>query len=409
MASPTQKFAVLLLLMFGSNLACASTITVNSNADLPAANAGDGVCEATSGLGNCTLRAAIMEANQIAGPVEIILPAGDYVLSLGQLIADGQITIRGSGAPVTRIDANALSRVLTNNNLLVLQDLTIRGGRSLDSSDPRGGGLLSFADMSLSRVIVEDNVANLGGGLQQSSGSLEVVDSTFRNNALQAASPTAFQAGGMAIKGNNAQIIIRRSSFYNNLDYPEVGGFIGTIRSVGGELRILNSTISNNARGGVNAQNGALDLRFSTLADNPGGNLLNFSFDGSHPTVLAANVLSNTGFGPNCLGTAGARTSLGHNVASDSICALNATADIENVDAQLGPLRDNGGPTQTLALGADSPAVNRVPPAACVDWSGIALDTDQRGRARPIGGACDSGAVEFDPGDELIFSDRFEP
>ena len=57
------------------------------------------------------------------------------------------------------------------------------------------------------------------------------------------------------------------------------------------------------------------------------------------------------------------------------------------VDPLLGPLASNGGPTQTQALEAGSPALGR---AACTDV------TDQRGAPRPIA-ACDSGAFELVP------------
>lgn len=387
--------------------AAATTFEVTTTADLPAANPGDGICEASSGAGNCSLRAAIMEANSIGTPVEIILPAGDYLLSLGQLQADGQITIRGAGAELTRIDANSLSRVINNLDALSLHDLTIRGGRSLDTGNLRGGGLFNQSNMILRRVIIEDNVANIGGGVA-TVGTLLVEDSSFRNNDLQFASPQPAAFGGAAIQGQSADITIVRSSFHANLANPDAVGFVGTIRSVGGQLRIINATVSGNGRGGVNVENGALDLRFSSLLDHPGGNLLNFSFDASHTTVLAANVFKNN-LSFNCSGTAAARTSLGYNVAGDSGCDLVAVGDLQNTDPRLGPLSDNGGPSLSHAPRADSPAIRRVPLPACTDFGAAPLATDQRGRSRPVGGACDSGSVEFDPAAELIFSDRFEP
>src|SRR5690606_37835338 len=58
-------------------------------------------------------------------------------------------------------------------------------------------------------------------------------------------------------------------------------------------------------------------------------------------------------------------------------------------DPRLGALRDNGGPTLTLAPAAGS---------AVIDGGGAcATASDQRGRLRPAGAACDIGAVEFGP------------
>jgi hypothetical protein len=56
----------------------------------------------------------------------------------------------------------------------------------------------------------------------------------------------------------------------------------------------------------------------------------------------------------------------------------------------LAPLADNGGPTKTMALKRQSPAINRVSAKndACRGT------TDQRRVPRPQGGSCDIGAFE---------------
>jgi hypothetical protein len=56
---------------------------------------------------------------------------------------------------------------------------------------------------------------------------------------------------------------------------------------------------------------------------------------------------------------------------------------------RLGQLRDNGGPTGTLALGAGSQAIDRIPAARCPKM-------DQRGKHRPDHHErkCDIGAYE---------------
>jgi hypothetical protein len=65
-------------------------------------------------------------------------------------------------------------------------------------------------------------------------------------------------------------------------------------------------------------------------------------------------------------------------------------------DPKLGPLQNNGGPTQTMALGNGSPAINAGDPN-CEDLNGTAILTDQRGAPRPHGSACDIGAYEVAP------------
>jgi hypothetical protein len=58
-----------------------------------------------------------------------------------------------------------------------------------------------------------------------------------------------------------------------------------------------------------------------------------------------------------------------------------------SVDPPLGPPQYNGGPTQTMALLAGSPARGAGEPA-------YATATDQRGLPRVVHGRIDSGAYE---------------
>ncbi len=78
----------------------------------------------------------------------------------------------------------------------------------------------------------------------------------------------------------------------------------------------------------------------------------------------------------------------GYNLDNDGTCGLNGVGDQTGVNPKLGPLANNGGPTQTMALKAGSPAIDAVqfcPPPK----------TDQRGVKRQ--GPCDVGAYERVP------------
>ena len=94
-------------------------------------------------------------------------------------------------------------------------------------------------------------------------------------------------------------------------------------------------------------------------------------------SVIAANHPYNCG---------GTFVDDGHNLTFG-----DPTCPGPEADPKLGPLRDNGGPTQTIALGTGSAAVDLIPPA-----SGCP-PTDQRGVARPQGTGCDAGAYELAP------------
>jgi hypothetical protein len=87
-------------------------------------------------------------------------------------------------------------------------------------------------------------------------------------------------------------------------------------------------------------------------------------------------------------------TSGGFNIDSTATCGLADATDRANVDPQLGPLQDNGGPTFTHLAGTGSPALDTGNPTGCPA-------VDQRGQARPTDAdgdgtaACDVGATEF--------------
>jgi len=70
-------------------------------------------------------------------------------------------------------------------------------------------------------------------------------------------------------------------------------------------------------------------------------------------------------------------SSKGYNLSSDTACDFDATGDMNNIDPKLGPLQNNGGPTQTEALLAGSPAIDAGNPSGCTDGKGHLLDQRQ--------------------------------
>ena len=184
------------------------------------------------------------------------------------------------------------------------------------------------------------------------------------------------------------------------------GGDSGGIQNFGdnathhGALTVRNSTITGNTArlgGAILSWNDAANtvvIENSTIAGNTAtdrgiggvGGDGSFSYKGS---ILAGNVFVNGPGGPsNCSGTI---VSLGGNLESGTDCGFTAGGDLRSTDPELGPLADNGGPTDTLALSKTSPAVDAL--AACPPPS-----VDQRGVARPQGASCDIGAFELVPG-----------
>ena len=79
---------------------------------------------------------------------------------------------------------------------------------------------------------------------------------------------------------------------------------------------------------------------------------------------------------------------------------MGGSADITGQDPKLGPLTNNGGPTETRALLHGSPAIDAGNPATPGSGGNACEATDQRGVARPQDGdadgvaTCDIGAFE---------------
>ena len=100
------------------------------------------------------------------------------------------------------------------------------------------------------------------------------------------------------------------------------------------------------------------------------------------PLVFAGTIISGNlvaGAPQNCaaeLAGAASVVSRGFNLDSGSTCGLTATGDLQNANALLGPLADNGGPTLTHLPGAGGAATD----------AGVSggHETDQRGDARTV-------------------------
>ncbi len=129
------------------------------------------------------------------------------------------------------------------------------------------------------------------------------------------------------------------------------------------------------------ADNGTLGVTGSTIAFNAAPAGANLYADET-PVGLRDTIVSDPVGGANCSSVTSFFVSSGFNLASDTSCALTQLSDQQNLDPDLGPLADNGGPTFTHALPLTSPAVDQGSAAA----SGVhpALTTDQRGEPRPI-------------------------
>ena len=239
---------ITLLGVFLSASAHAAVFTVNSSDDAVDANPGNGVCQTGNGL--CTLRAAIQEANALAGADEIILPSlpppNSYVLTIAtELGITGNLTITGGGASTTIIDGN--KSVRPNGRVLVIgsgitvniNGVTIRNG----GTGVNGGGIFNAGTLTLTNSTVSGNDAGDDGGGIRNYGTTNVFNSTIANNrAGLNSSPNNTGGGGVF---NGGTLTLTNSTVSGNVASKDGGG-IFNLDFTEGAVTLTHVTFENN-------------------------------------------------------------------------------------------------------------------------------------------------------------------
>jgi hypothetical protein len=316
------------------------------------------------------------------------------------------LEIIGSGAKTTIVDVRGL-----NNQVVVvgsepkvqvkLSGMTFRNGAGQED----GGGIYNcFGTLTVIDSIITGNRISSGNGsygygagiYNCPSSTLTLINTTISNNS-------ALIGGAIC---NGGTLTIMNSTFSGNIARQQEGGAIANY----GTLTITNSTFSGNIarrsllgslaggilNGGLFQSSGTLSINNSTLSGNvahggKGGGI--FNVKGSIVVLQNSIVANNTG--GNCSGTL---TSHGYNLSSDATCDFDSAGDLNDIEPKLESLRNNGGPTRTMAESLESPTVDAGNPKGCTDSQGHLLTTDQRGAPRPgkhkRDQRCDMGAFE---------------
>ena len=299
------------------------------------------------------------------------------------------VTIDG-GSTIT-IDGGGASAFFQSfaSASLTLKNLTLRNGTFAEAHP-----LENFGTLKLDHVRVLSSTST--DTLLMNSGALSVGSSTFDGNSA----PTG-QGGAIGHFGTVATI--EASTFSGNS--ASQGGAIFSTAT----LTVVNSTFSANAGtsggGAIFTTAGVANISFSTFAGNtaPFGAGVYNDGGGSGTMIVSSSLFAGNPDG-NCDGVL---ASAGYNLSDDTHCgsAFTGPGDENGVTLALQPLGDYGGPTATRPPASGNPAIDHVPTGQCP------VDTDQRGVLRPVGPACDTGAVEADGESigDLIFADGFDP
>jgi parallel beta-helix repeat protein len=232
-----------------------------------------------------------------------------------------------------------------------------------------GGGIYSTGPLTMTDCVVSGNNANfdsnsLGGGvfLSGSGISATLVNVTISGNTATSGAGGIYIAGAMTLNLTNVTISGNTALQYGAMK-----------NSNSATTHILNSTIANN--------------HYSAGGNNGGiGNFASIDFKN---TIVSGND------GTNCTNT-GTLVSWGGNLDSGNTCFFIHPSDYLTINPLLGPLGENGGPTETMALLTGSVAIDGGTNTGCPS-------ADQRGVLRPQDGnlngvsVCDIGAFERCP------------
>jgi hypothetical protein len=320
-----------------------------------------------------------------------------------------------------------------------------------DNKADQGGGIeLEGGNLTITNSLVANNEAQLGdgGGVRAGAGA-EIIASTFRFNRAEGigggvavtsgvqgrlirsrfVGNSALDGGGVAAK--DSDLFVNGCTLFANQSANRGGGiFVNGKASVLGTL-IANTTIYRNdaeiAGGGVHSENSVVRCSNSTISGNEafsahtfstggGFSLVNSNLVASNSTIALNSALSGDGISsegsaitlrssicardPRFPGT----DVVGNNTALTLILSLVTSQELVGASSSdfdvtsgelfgkaplLAPLANNGGPTQTHALKARSPAINK-------GSNTQHLTTDQRGPGfkRKVGGGVDIGAFE---------------
>ncbi len=273
-------------------------------------------------------------------------------------------------------------------------DSTISGNQTGMGGAGLGGGVASITTAS------PGGAGGAGGGIEN-EGTLTVSDSAITGNTTgmggaggNASLGASNQAGGAGAAGGNGggidssgTLSVTNSTFAHNA--TQIGGVGGT--SIG--LGAPGAGGSPGLGGGISTSAGLASLDQVTVAFNSsaasGGGL--YATTGGVITEANSIVSDNTGVSDlNC---ASASSGVIANAGSDIVFGDNAASLCPGVDKD--PLLDstlafNGGPTETLAIRTQSPAIDLVASSSC---SGA----DQRGIPRPQPEGCSAGAYQYAP------------
>ena len=424
MKTPFRSFGALALgLLLAAPAARAATYVVNTtDIDLPDTNTALAGCDANPVLAGdqCTLRAAVMQANAGPGADTIVLPTGATItLTLGgvggaeagDLDITAPVTIATQAGDLARVEATFADRLFD-----IGQDVTVNFSRvTFADGAPTGlagnnGGALRItaagARVTVQDSVFIDNAADTGAAISN-GGTLVVSGSNLaRNTAGVAASAIqTTSTGSTTLRGSSIFDIANNGPTREAL-HVAAGGILALENTyIDGGIGLVAAPATPTA--GIRAVRPALlSVRNSTLVDFD-RHALDLVLDGSTQVRVFNSILAGSELA-DCTATAiagpPADVQFGWNLVQASACGeAVGGSNLTNVPPLLGSFEF--GPQQIIVTRRPlfgSPAIDRGVPAddAGGDPLRLCTTTDIYGTLRPLDGdadgtpRCDMGAVE---------------
>jgi len=355
----------------------------------------------------------------------------DSLGATGLPLITSDITIEGEGANPARVERAdtpgipkfRIFQVRSGGNL-ILKNIRIAGG----DVDGRGGGLfvVSGGVLTLSNSTVINNRADIGGGIANQDGSILVSNSAIvDNHAFEAGSGSGGGINIRSVSGTASATVIDSTISANT---ARIGAGI-SIYGEDSSTSVINSTISDNhasansGGGGIGINDFVTGMTVAVRNSVISGNTHPINFSGQE--IHRFGTASDLSFEHNLIGHSELSTT---QAVSDGLLGesnLLATSDGSVPTALLEivlPLADNGGSTLTHALAKNSPAIDAAIDGEIIQVFVFTLylngcrgeeigpvtplppyRSDQRGIARPSGGACDIGSFEVEQDDSQCF------
>lgn len=375
--------------------------------------------------GTCTLERAIASANNDAslhgfctagsGADTIVLPANSTQTltavdnnhpkygAAGLPLIRSIITIEGNGSTIRRKNSARNFRIITiAQGGFTLRDTTVTGGVAHASQEryygDAGGGLFAYAgQVTLINSTISDNRAVSGGGVAiidstaNAGATLSLVSSTISGNR-------ASGSGGGVFSDDHSDATINESTISHNTAGKDGGGLFNGDASA---MTLTDSTVSDNrARNGGGVNNSHVKSLLTLAHALISGNRASNGSEVYRGRQILQSSITASNF--NLLGHRGLASAQAFANFTPGATDITATSDGNTPTALsailISNLAGNGGPTQTHALVAGSPAIDAVNDGTCPPPT-----KDQRGGRRPWDGngdggpACDIGSFERAP------------